>query len=148
MMGAEAHADRALRTDANGTATGRASVTVQNQLSGVTSSQFNRASSFARPDGVKYAQTTAAPVLLTTPTTTDVIDELSVASKTYTISQVPNSNVWINNALITWTYNSHGIPKTIIARMQFTYDEGCLYELYSAQLPAYNADLVAVSGKN
>jgi hypothetical protein len=202
-VGVDPHAGRALRTEANGTAAGRSTVTVQNQLSGVTSSQFNRASSFARPDGVRNRSIPVVPVPSPLPTA-DVIagytdefirqvtlhnsvgtaklfcpsgilwgtvsqiirqgidieryfdyfvnlEEIAVRDKAYRISQVPNSNVWINNALVRWTYIKHGDPVEIVARMQFTYDEhyeGCLYELYSAELPAYNDGLVAASGKN
>jgi hypothetical protein len=199
-VGVDPHADRALKIEANGSVSGRASVTVQNQLSGVSSSQFNRASSNARPDGVTNRVTT--PVVSSTPVNmTEVIssytdefirqvtvlhdsvgvanlfcsygilwgtvsqiirqgidiklyfdyfvnlDNISVTNKLYFISQIPDSDIWINNALITWTYNYNGSPTTVTARMQFTYDGGCLYELYSAQLPSPSSGLFAVSGK-
>jgi type II secretory pathway component GspD/PulD (secretin) len=73
------------------------------------------------------------------------LDNISVTNKLYFISQIPDSDIWINNALITWTYNYNGTPTTVTARMQFTYDGGCLYELYAAQLPSPSSGLFAVS---
>lgn len=84
------------------------------------------------------------------------LDELTVLSKTYTISNIPDSDIWINNAYVTFRYRKTTTPPTtpptyyyvtIVARMQFTYDNTCIYELYSAQLPEENSALITVSGQ-
>ena len=199
-VGLSDHANRALLIGANGSSEGRKTLFVQNQLSGVSSSEFRRASSYARSDGVhpqsapthQVSQSLQGIPLITSLTdkflyfTTvlndadataslfcsegilmgtvsqiirtgnDIkryfdyfvnLDQLTAISKAYTISQIPGTDVWINNAYITFQYWNGTSYSVIQARMQFTYDGSCIYELYSAQLPALNSHLVEISGK-
>lgn len=201
-VGVSDHVNRALLIGANGSAQGRQQLFVQNQLSGVSSSEFRRASSYARADGVhpQTKTTVATPQNLTgveliasytdqfiyrnvilknsvavaslfcpngmlwgtvsTELRTGVdiklyfdffsnLPELEVTVKNYMITQIPGSQIWVNNAYITWKYydDTKSAYQTINTRMQFTYNGSCIYELYSAQLPAINEELLGISGK-
>jgi hypothetical protein len=197
-VGLSDHANRARLIGANGSATGRQSVTVQNQLSGVSSSEFRRA--YARADGVHRVGAVPVPVPVVVsgreritaltdrffasvaaknPTTPEVtaslfcsygmllgtvstetrtgediykyfvyfnnLPYLAANNITYTISQIPDSDVWINNVAATFTYGSPTVTTNV--RMQFTYDGDCIYELYSAKLPSPSEALFQSSGK-
>ena len=199
-VGLSDHSNRALLIGANGSAAGRNTLFVQNQLSGVSSSEFRRASSYARADGVHPETATTRTIsqplqgiaLITSLTDKFVyfttalndstataslfcpngilmgtvsqiirtgddikryfdyfvhLEQLAAISTNYTISQIPGTDVWINNAYITWQYWNGASYSVIPARMQFTYDGTCIYELYSAQLPAFNQHLFDESGK-
>lgn len=199
-VGLSDHNHRALLINANGSSVGRQQLFVQNQLSGVSSSEFRRASSYARADGVQAQSAPSTPrvvplqgiplitsltdrfiycntvlkssietanlfcyngILMGTVSTEirtgidikryfdyfSTLPNLAVSEKKYTISQVPGTPVWVNNAYITWNWNDSltNEAKSVIARMQFTYNDSCIYELYSAQLPGINNQLLAIS---
>jgi len=70
------------------------------------------------------------------------LPNIKVLSKKYNISQV-TSNVFINTAFITWSWD--GLDKPIVARMTFVFRDMCIFQLHSSALPELNKSLVKIS---
>jgi len=66
------------------------------------------------------------------------LPKLEVLNKKYNITKV-NDLVYINTAFVTWTWE--GLPKPIVARMTFTYNDNCIIQLHSSMLPKVNKAL-------
>ena len=70
---------------------------------------------------------------------------LQILSKKYNISKV-TSNVFINSAFVTWTWD--GLEQPITARMTFIFKNKCIFQLHSSILPELNQSLLNISEKN
>ena len=60
---------------------------------------------------------------------------IKVISKNYNISKV-TSNVYLNTAFITWTWD--GLDEPITAHMTFLFRNKCIFQLHSSALPEMN----------
>jgi len=67
---------------------------------------------------------------------------IKVISKNYNISKV-TSNVYLNTAFITWTWD--GLDEPITARMTFLFRNKCIFQLHSSALPEMNKSLLEIS---
>lgn len=67
---------------------------------------------------------------------------INVKTKKYNISKV-TSNVFVNTAFITWTWD--GLDNPITARMTFVFRNKCIFQLHSSALPELNKRLLEVS---
>ena len=71
------------------------------------------------------------------------LPEIKVVDKKYDITEVV-PNVYINTALITWSWK--GLDNPIVARMTFLFKNKCIFQLHSSALPDLNQDLKNISG--
>ena len=67
---------------------------------------------------------------------------IKVIFKKYNISKV-TSNVYLNTAFITWTWD--GLDEPITARMTFLFRNKCIFQLHSSALPEINKNLLKIS---
>jgi hypothetical protein len=67
---------------------------------------------------------------------------IQVINKKYNISKI-TSNVYLNTAFITWSWD--GLEEPITARMTFIFRDKCIFQLHSSALPDLNKDLLKIS---
>jgi len=67
---------------------------------------------------------------------------IQVINKKYNISKI-TSNVYLNTAFITWSWD--GLEEPITARMTFIFHDKCIFQLHSSALPDLNKDLLKIS---